>query len=168
MKGEKPDFEDLATNYFSTKYDVKAAIELQKDIWDDYVTPLQSRIKELEATNLALISRMQELEERRALAEQKPHGFCVTPDSKCTMSYCDENGCNDRERLLTEQSESPVMTDIDRVRAWAKCGIYHNHGHNESVVRKYLEIVDSVLRSEPSTVIGERQATSPDRRKIVK
>lgn len=25
--------------------------------------------------------------------ETKPHPFCETPEEKCTMSYCDENGC---------------------------------------------------------------------------
>lgn len=41
------------------------------------VTPLQSRIKELEATNLALIARMQELEERRALVARNRNDFIV-------------------------------------------------------------------------------------------
>lgn len=31
---------------------------------------------------------------------EKPHNFCVTPGSNCSMNYCDENGCNDRKRNL--------------------------------------------------------------------
>jgi hypothetical protein len=40
--------------------------------------------------------------------EQTPHGFCETPEQKCTMNYCDENGCQNRKRTLTEPIE---MTD---------------------------------------------------------
>lgn len=34
-------------------------------------------------------------------AAKAPHGFCVTPDSTCTMNYCDDNGCVDRKRVGT-------------------------------------------------------------------
>lgn len=30
------------------------------------------------------------------------NAFCVTPGSKCTMNYCDENGCQDRKRNYTD------------------------------------------------------------------
>jgi len=32
--------------------------------------------------------------------EPKPHSFCETPEEKCTMNYCDENGCMNRKRVL--------------------------------------------------------------------
>jgi hypothetical protein len=32
--------------------------------------------------------------------QQTEHRFCVTPELKCTMSYCDENGCINRQRHL--------------------------------------------------------------------
>lgn len=32
--------------------------------------------------------------------EPKPHSFCETPNEKCTMNYCDENGCINRKREL--------------------------------------------------------------------
>lgn len=35
----------------------------------------------------------------------KPHSFCETPEEKCTMNYCDENGCMNRKRNLVEQNE---------------------------------------------------------------
>lgn len=43
----------------------------------------------------------------------KPHGFCVTPNSNCTMNYCDDNGCQDRKRELVlvegqEQNRGPA------------------------------------------------------------
>jgi hypothetical protein len=37
--------------------------------------------------------------------EQTPHGFCETPEQKCTMNYCDENGCQNRKRTLAEPKE---------------------------------------------------------------
>ena len=37
--------------------------------------------------------------------EPKPHSFCETPEEKCTMNYCDENGCQNRKRELAEPQE---------------------------------------------------------------
>jgi hypothetical protein len=37
--------------------------------------------------------------------QQTPHGFCETPEQKCTMNYCDENGCQNRKRTLAEPTE---------------------------------------------------------------
>lgn len=38
--------------------------------------------------------------------ETKPHSFCETPEEKCTLNYCDENGCLNRKReLLAEDDE---------------------------------------------------------------
>jgi hypothetical protein len=37
--------------------------------------------------------------------EPKPHSFCETPEEKCTMNYCDENGCQNRKRNLVEPKQ---------------------------------------------------------------
>ena len=37
--------------------------------------------------------------------EPKPHLFCETPEEKCTMNYCDTNGCQNRKRELVELKE---------------------------------------------------------------
>ena len=37
--------------------------------------------------------------------QQPPHGFCETPEQKCTMNYCDENGCQNRKRILAEPTD---------------------------------------------------------------
>lgn len=29
---------------------------------------------------------------------REPWGFCETPEEKCTMNYCDDNGCQNRKR----------------------------------------------------------------------
>jgi hypothetical protein len=39
--------------------------------------------------------------------EAKPHSFCETPEEKCTMNYCDDNGCQNRKRELVEPQEKP-------------------------------------------------------------
>jgi len=38
-------------------------------------------------------------------SEQKDnsHGFCETPEEKCTMNYCNDNGCQNRKRELVEE-----------------------------------------------------------------
>lgn len=43
---------------------------------------------------------------------RKPWGFCETPEEKCTMSYCDENGCQNRVRHLV--SDSPAHTELNQ------------------------------------------------------
>lgn len=35
-------------------------------------------------------------------AKLKPHSFCETPEEKCTLGYCDKNGCMNRKRVLVE------------------------------------------------------------------
>jgi hypothetical protein len=47
--------------------------------------------------------------------EPKPHSFCETPEEKCTMSYCDENGCQNRKRVLVEPKDVVLgyKTSID-------------------------------------------------------
>jgi len=42
--------------------------------------------------------------------ERKPHTFCETPEEKCTMNYCDDNGCLNRKRELVDYD---VSKDID-------------------------------------------------------
>ena len=41
--------------------------------------------------------------------EKKSHSFCETPEEKCTMNYCDENGCQNRKRVLAEPIEQPLQ-----------------------------------------------------------
>lgn len=41
-------------------------------------------------------------EEQFGTVPEKPWTFCETPEDKCTMNYCDENGCQNRKRHLVE------------------------------------------------------------------
>ena len=44
--------------------------------------------------------------------ESKSHSFCETPNEKCTMNYCDENGCQNRKRELVELKEETLEKTI--------------------------------------------------------
>jgi hypothetical protein len=36
------------------------------------------------------------------MGEKTPWSFCETPEEKCTMNYCDENGCLNRKKNLVK------------------------------------------------------------------
>jgi hypothetical protein len=48
------------------------------------------------------------------LEEPKPHSFCETPEEKCTMNYCNENGCQNRKRQLTDLEIAIRLEEIER------------------------------------------------------
>jgi len=56
------------------------------------------------------------------LEEPKPHSFCETPEEKCTMNYCDENGCQNRKRELVE----PKQEILEEVAQWVIDNRYAN------------------------------------------
>jgi hypothetical protein len=47
--------------------------------------------------------------------EKKPHSFCETPEEKCTMNYCDDNGCQNRKRHLVESREQETLEEAAMV-----------------------------------------------------
>ena len=56
--------------------------------------------------------------------EPKPHSFCETPEEKCTMNYCDENGCQNRKRELVEPKQEKLKEAAEK---WFnKDGFYPN------------------------------------------
>ena len=46
--------------------------------------------------------------------EKKPHSFCETPEEKCTMNYCDDNGCQNRKRKLVEPKQESLEEAAER------------------------------------------------------
>lgn len=40
------------------------------------------------------------------MKNREPWNFCETPKEKCTMNYCDENGCQNRKRNYVEDNDS--------------------------------------------------------------
>ncbi|MEQ3501102.1 hypothetical protein ABMY20_15210 [Tenacibaculum sp. SSH1-16] len=53
-----------------------------------------------------LISRLKKIDEMEVKLNQskKPWSFCETPQEKCTMNYCDDNGCQNRKRHLVNET----------------------------------------------------------------
>jgi hypothetical protein len=47
-------------------------------------------------------------EELNAFELPKTHSFCETPEEKCTMNYCDENGCQNRVRHLVDPKQETL------------------------------------------------------------
>lgn len=48
----------------------------------------------------------------RLIPEAKGHGFCEKSGHVCTMNYCDENGCQERKRVLVEPA--PIVEESQR------------------------------------------------------
>ena len=46
------------------------------------------------------------------MKNRKPWSFCETPEEKCTMSYCYENGCQNRKRNYVEGND--LIADVVR------------------------------------------------------
>lgn len=54
----------------------------------------------------------------RLIPEAKGHGFCEKPGHVCTMNYCDENGCQERKRVLVP--EAPTPSDFKTARKFER------------------------------------------------
>ena len=46
------------------------------------------------------------------MKNKEPWGFCETPEEKCTMNYCDENGCQNRERNYVQGND--LIADVSK------------------------------------------------------
>jgi hypothetical protein len=74
--------------------------------------------------------------------QQTEHRFCLTPELKCTMSYCDENGCMNRQRHLVgdpiEMTNNKQQTAVDSIIEFCQ-----KQMDNDSSIHKgvYLSII---------------------------
>jgi hypothetical protein len=93
-----PDFKitknifDFVTDLSDTKKE-ESTIESAKTDWDSLIGE-------------GLDESLKEWDEPKK--ERKPWSFCETPEEKCTMNYCDENGCQNRERVLVEPKQETL------------------------------------------------------------
>lgn len=72
--------------------------------------------------------------------ERKPWRFCETPEEKCTMNYCDENGCQNRKRNLTDPIEK---TDVNHLEwMYNRMIEIHNENPNYDYMIKFKEIIN--------------------------
>ena len=56
---------------------------------------------------------------------KKPHGFCETPEEKCTMNFCDENGCFNRRRNPVADGDPIDMSNYKLSSVYAVTGVDH-------------------------------------------
>ena len=47
------------------------------------------------------------------MEERKAWNFCETPKEKCTMNYCDDNGCQNRKRNYVNNNSLPSVDDVN-------------------------------------------------------
>lgn len=64
----------------------------------------------------------------------KPHSFCETPDEQCTMNYCDENGCINRNRNFVEQQKLENVSTDTAKGIWAE----HVKTKSHSLISEFI------------------------------
>lgn len=88
--------------------------------------------------------------------KNKPWNFCETPEEKCTMNYCDENGCQSRKRNLVEPKKSKAATfilgQIDK--SIEKSNLEQQIEKLEAEKKELLETLEKVKRLEPIICMG--------------
>lgn len=65
--------------------------------------------------------------------QKKFNSFCETKPSTCTMNYCDENGCQDRQRNIVdvsihldiEEENERLKTELAEVKRFLQ-ELYHS------------------------------------------
>jgi hypothetical protein len=75
--------------------------------WSHDIGPTEEDVKDMYLEIHNLNSKQLKANYYRIIIPQepKPHSFCKTPEEKCTMNYCDENGCLNRKKELEEPKQ---------------------------------------------------------------
>jgi hypothetical protein len=81
--------------------------------------------------------------ERQLFKIKEPWGFCEDPSEKCTMNYCDDNGCQNRKRIIIDHQEdfNPNLlnkTKLKELKQKAKKGVKEMEVIFEEVKEKKL------------------------------
>jgi len=90
--------------------------------------------------------------------ERKPWGFCETPEAKCTMNYCDENGCQNRKRTyapLKSESEDISARAEEYVRKYIKGNVI-DFSVEVEVVKSFIEGYKACLAAQSQSVDGSK------------
>jgi len=90
-----------------SKQEILPEFKLSKDIFNK-LSCLSSKDLPQEFSKL-IDENFDELFSEGPKQEKKPHSFCETPEEKCTMNYCDDNGCQNRKRHLVEPHEQETL-----------------------------------------------------------
>lgn len=84
-----------------------------------------------------------------------PHNFCETPGSRCTMSYCDDNGCQDRVRSYAEPA---IITDPTVVEVKQEFNLLRRLRSRLSMKKgdlMFLDIVNGIYVFEYKDCFGD-------------
>jgi hypothetical protein len=87
--------------------------------------------------------------------EPKPHSFCETPKERCTMRYCDENGCLNRKRNLVEIQPQQIWNEekmkglkslIDMMKDDEELGLYEEPENHVKYINDNINVFDKSLK----------------------
>lgn len=96
---------NLTFNY-ENKANIRILIMIPRFIHEQLIDNcdiLVEKLKEFEK-----IKAQNNMELKEETEELKHHSFCETPEEKCTLGYCDENGCMNRKRFLVDSEIESV------------------------------------------------------------
>ena len=77
------------------------------------------------------------------MKNREPWNFCETPKEKCTMNYCDDNGCQNRKRNYVEGND--LIADVSQQRELLIDFFIKQH----QSTKKFNELV------EPENIVDE-------------
>lgn len=99
------------------------------------------------------------------MGNREPWDFCETPEQRCTMNFCDENGCQNRKRVVVVNSlplhlqrvieeKRELDEKIIKLKSFIEDENYKSIVVNqEERVRQNKQLVLMILYSE---VLGDR------------
>ena len=88
--------------------------------------------------------------------DKKAWRFCETPEVKCTMNYCDENGCQNRKReLVSDEPITPTKSTEEQAR-----DILKSYLDNDEAMDAYIDSKTTYLSTEDVEIILNRFANS--------
>jgi FtsZ-binding cell division protein ZapB len=83
-----------------------------------------------------------------------PHNFCETPEEKCTMNYCDENGCQNRKRhLVGENKQLPTAS-----QSLCKWNFKLVHGDMVKCIEEHTRLHTAPLREELEKLRADKES----------
>jgi len=85
---------------------------------------------------------------KQSMTNNKPHGFCETPEEKCTMNYCDENGCVNRKRNLVGDGDPIDTSNYKLSSVYAVTGVDHGSIVTAMNEQQAIEIFQKVYNGE--------------------
>jgi len=110
--------------------------------------------------------------------QQTPHGFCETPEQKCTMNYCDENGCQNRKRTLAEPIEMTDNKEQTAVQLYTEEQVlntaeaiknyYENNPDTaQEMVKKHLMNLAPVTKKRTLIIYNTKETTEEEARHLL-